>query len=82
MLFETLVKEYLNAEVLQEVNKLIDLKKSLSEVGLTKKIQVLNDYIDKTIEEIENALNDIDYDRNSGWEKLNEVFLSLVEKGI
>ena len=67
---------------MQEVNKLIDLKKSLSEVGLTKKIQVLNDYIDKTIVEIENALNDINYDRNSGWEKLNCIFLSLVEKGI
>ena len=82
MLFETLVKEYLSGEVLQEVNKLIDLKKSLSEVGLTKKIHVLNDYIDKTIVEIENALNDINYDRNSGWEKLNCIFLSLVEKGI
>lgn len=82
MLFETLVKEYLSGEVLQEVNKLIDLKKSLSEVGLTKKIHVLNDYIDKTIVEIENALNDINYDRNSGWEKLNGIFLSLVEKGI
>ena len=48
MLFEELVEEELEAELVPEVNKLLDMKKNLPEMGKAPRIQVINDYIERS----------------------------------
>lgn len=50
MLFEELVEEELEAELVPEVNRLLDMKKTLPEMGKAPRIQVINDYIESELQ--------------------------------
>ena len=52
MLFDELLDAVLEDALRPEVEKLLILKKSVPEIGLTPRIQLFNDYIDKSMPEI------------------------------
>lgn len=77
MLFEELVEEELEAELVPEVNRLLDMKKTLPEMGKAPRIQVINDYIESELQEVKVATEGIE-EQEVEWDGLNELFLRMV----
>ena len=79
MLFGVLMEKYLDDSVESDVEKLFELKINTLEIGEGKRFDRVNDYIDHSIEEIEAVIQSLPAARDTGWDKLNAVFLSLLE---
>jgi predicted nucleotidyltransferase len=79
MLFSELMETELEAEMIPVVNDLLDLKMNTPEVGEGKRIDKLNDYIDFQLSEIQHKIDSMSNEREADWQKLNDVFLRLVE---
>ncbi len=61
-----------------EVDRLLKIKQELPEMGLAPRVQILNDYIESTLEMIKNKADEIPA-KNQNWDLLNTYFLSLFE---
>lgn len=79
MEFHVLMEKYLDEDIKPDVEKLLDLKMNAPEITTGKRFDRVNDYLDKTIAEIEEILRELPYDRNQSWDELNEIFLKIVE---
>lgn len=77
MLFEELLDAELEDSLRPEVEKLLILKKSMSEIGLTPRIQLFNDYIDKSMPEMKKIAECI-YEGKHNWEPLDQVFNEII----
>ena len=77
MLFDELLDAVLEEVLRLEVDKLLILKKSVPEIGLTPRIQLFNDYIEKTMQEIKEAAEKV-YEEKSDWEPLDRTFLKVL----
>ena len=77
MLFEELVEEELKMELVPEVNRLLDMKKTLPEMGKAPRIQVINDYIERELHEIKVAAESIE-EQAVEWDGLNKLFLRML----
>ena len=55
------------------------MKQELPEMGLAPRIQILNDYIESSIDMIKKKADEIPA-KNQNWELLNRYFLSLFEQ--
>lgn len=78
MLFDELVEAELEGELRSELTRLLELKKTLPEMGLAPKIQVINDYIETVLPEIKTIAENIK-EKPSDWTALNELFLRIVK---
>lgn len=78
MLFHALMDKHLEVELVPDVKMLLDMKMNTSELGEGKRIDRINDYLDRTIEEIERAVMDLPQENALDWNELNEIFLSLL----
>lgn len=76
MLFSELMESELVPELKPEVERLLDLKINSPEVRMIPKIEVLNEYLDSSIEEINQIIAALPENPENGWEELNELFLS------
>lgn len=79
MLFSEML-HFLDENVRTEVDKLLELKSKTSELGLQPRIDGLNTYIEEQITIFERFVEEIESDYNSSWGKLNELFLSVLNK--
>lgn len=79
MLFDELVAAELDKELLPELERLLEMKKTLPEIGMAPKVQVFNDYIEKIMPEIKEAAGRME-ETETDWTFLNEVFLQFVDK--
>ena len=79
MLFSELMNECLDDELKPEINRLLEIKKQTSELGKGKRIDVINDYIEKELAEIEKKA-DIIENKYNDWEILNKIFLEILEQ--
>lgn len=79
MLFSELMAAELEDELKPEVEKLLKMKQELPEMGIAPKVQVLNHYIESTMDIIKNKADKMSGD-NHDWDLLNAFFLSLVEE--
>ena len=79
MLFSELMNECLDDELKPEINRLLEIKKQTSELGKGKRIDVINDYIEKELAEIEKKADMIENKYNN-WEILNKIFLEILEQ--
>ena len=79
MLFSELMNECLDDELKPEINRLLEIKKQTSELGKGKRIDVINDYIEKELAEIEKKADIIENEYND-WEILNKIFLEILEQ--
>lgn len=80
MLFSTLVDRCLDEEIKDEVAKLLELKKTTSELGQGQRIDIINDYIDKSLLEINDIIARIPNSKANAWDELNNIFLSIVNQ--
>jgi len=80
MLFDKLIEKYLDEEIKQDIINLINLKKTTPEMGIGKRIDKINSYIDRNIINIENELKNIPNEKSINWQELNKIFLSFVNK--
>ncbi len=79
MLFEELMYAELDEGLIPTVEKLLVMKKSMKEMGMAPKIQILNDYIEKMLPQLREKAEQMD-DERASWRPLNELFLRLVRK--
>ena len=77
MLFDELVDEELDENLRPELNRLLEMKKTLPEMGMAPKVQVFNDYIEKVMPEIKEAAELIE-ETEKDWKFLNELFLQFI----
>ncbi len=78
MLFSTLMDKYLEKSVRPDVEKLLDLKMKQPEIGEGNRFDRVNEYIDRTIETIEENIKLLPAAHDNSWDELNTVFLSLL----
>ena len=78
MLFRTLMDKYLDEDLKPDVEKLLDMKMNMPEIGEGKRFDRVNDYLDRNIEEIEGVIAGLPAEDARDWNELNEVFLSLL----
>ena len=78
MLFKTLMDKHLDESIKPDVETLLKMKMEMPEIGEGKRFDKVNDYLDRTIEEIEKIIAELPDKDTQGWEKLNEIFLKLI----
>ena len=77
MLFDDLVATELENELRPEINRLLEMKKTLPEMGMAPKIQIINDHIERTMPEIKRIAEGME-DVRSNWKELDELFLRMI----
>lgn len=77
MLFDELVKAQLEEKLKPELARLLEMKKTMSELGMAPKIQALNDYIEREMMVIKEMAEGIE-GKQVDWLLLNELFLRIV----
>lgn len=78
MLFEELAEAELDVFLRAEVERLLVMKRSMAEMDDVPRIQVLNDYIERSIPELRKVAEETEA-RRAAWDTLNEVFLKIVQ---
>ena len=78
MLFDELVAAELEEEIRPELNRLLEMKKSLPEMGIGEKVPVIDDYIECMMPKIK-ALAEGAEDKATEWTALNELFLRMIQ---
>jgi hypothetical protein len=76
--FQTLKEEFLDTPLKAAVDRLLDIKMHSPETNEGKRIDELNDYIDRSFAEVERELNDLPNERKENWEELDRLFLSVL----
>lgn len=79
MLFSELAEKYLDNEIKTEMDKLLDIKMKTPEITVGKRIDALNRYIDRNIEEMTDIVKEMPEEEGGDWEELNRLFLSLIK---
>ncbi len=78
MLFSELAEACLPSELIPTVGELIEKKMSTPEVGHGKRIDSLNDYIVRSIEELDSVCEALPKDEYIGWDELNRMFVKFI----
>lgn len=78
MLFSELAEACLAPELKPAVNELLRWKMATPEIGEGNRIDVINNYLDASIVEIENILTAYPPDESCSWEELNRIFLNIL----
>lgn len=78
MKFSELAESQLEEDMVLEINKLIDIKINSPEVKYIEKVDILNQYIEKNIEEIEKETKLLPNESITEWKELNTLFLETV----
>ena len=77
MLFDDLVEAELEDELRPELTRLLELKKTLPEMGMAPRIQIMNDYIERVMPEIKTIAETIEYNKLE-WSAINDLFFRMV----
>ena len=79
MFTKLLVTVTVTAEALvPAVTNLLQLKMETPEMGLGPRIDIINDYLDASIEEVNQLIQTFSDDERVTWDELNELFLKTV----
>ena len=78
MLFSTLADACLDEALVPAVTDLLRLKMETPEIGLGPRIDVINDYLDTSIEEVEQLIQTLPGDERVTWDELNHIFLDIL----
>lgn len=78
MLFSELVKEELPVSLSKEVEYLLELKMNNPEIKEIPRIDVINEYLDASIEDIKATVSAMCEEKNATWDELNRIFLDEV----
>lgn len=78
MLFDDLVEAELDTSLRPELDRLLEMKKTMPEVGQAPRIESLNKYIENIMPEMK-RLADYEEDITVEWAPLNEAFLNVLQ---
>ena len=78
VLFETLVNEVLEPDMVKLVNDLKEKKMQMNEYDEAPKISAINDYLEKQISHFKQLADTMKDDRNPDWERLDHLFMELL----
>ena len=78
MLFSTLADACLDEALVPAVTDLLRLKMETPEIGLGPRIDVINDYLDASIEEVDQLIQTLPDDEKVTWGELNHLFLDIL----
>lgn len=78
MRFSELANACLDQSLMPAVSDLLRLKIETPEIGLGPRIDVINEYLDSSIEEIDHFLQTYPSDEKITWDELNKLFLLTV----
>jgi len=78
MLFSALADACLDEALVPAVTDLLRLKMETPEIGLGPRIDIINDYLDASIEEVDRLIQAIPGDEKVTWDELNRLFLEAV----
>ena len=79
MEFHVLMEKYLDADLKPDVEKLLDLKMNSPEISVGKRFDRVNDYLDRTIAELEQIVATMSDDKLYAWDELNDTFLKIIK---
>lgn len=79
MLFSELAASQLPDYLEETVAKLLDLKMNLPEVKMIPRIDILNEYLDRSIEEVRALILQYPKETIQDWDELNKLFLTALE---
>jgi len=77
--FDELKKDYLPEYLISDVDRLLELKMDTPELGYGKRIDSLNDDLDRAIDRLSERSSKLDNKEYKQWDELNETFLELLE---
>lgn len=78
MLFSTLMEHDLDEEIRPDVEQLLSMKINTPEITEGKRFDRVNDYIERSFDEIEELIASQDIAQERSWEELNGAFLSIL----
>jgi hypothetical protein len=78
VLFSQLAESELDPAVKPYVDILLDMKINSPEVATGKRIDELNEYIERNIAEIDRMICETDKDTTADWNELNSIFLKIL----
>ena len=78
MLFRTLMDKYLDDDLKPDVEELLRLKTETPEIGEGKRMDRINDYLDRSIEEIGRRIEDLPPEKPRSWDDLDKLFLAAL----
>ena len=79
MLFSEMADACLEAELKPAVDDLVRRKMQTPEIGEGPRIDVLNEYIESSIEEIDVIIKALPEEHKRGWEELDQMFVRIIE---
>ena len=77
MLFSELAKAELPESLSVDVGYLLNLKMNNPEVKEIPRIDVINEYLDESIEDIKATVSVMYEEKNANWDELNKIFLEV-----
>ena len=80
MLFSTLMDKYLDDDLKPDVQTLLRMKMETPEIGEGRRMDRINDYLDRSIEEIGRRIEALPAEKPRSWEDLNKLFLAIVKE--
>lgn len=76
MLFSELMEAELDPALRPDVSRLLDLKMNATEIKTISRIESINSYLERSIEEVRGCIVQLPEDAERGWEELDRLFLS------
>ena len=77
MLFSELADACLDEDLVPAVSDLLRLKMETPEMGLGPRIDVINDYLDASIDEVDQLIQTLPGDERITWDELNHIFMDI-----
>ena len=81
MLFSELADACLDEDLVPAVSDLLRLKMETPEMGLGPRIDVINDYLDASIDEVDQLIQTLPGDERITWDELNHIFMDILGVG-
>ena len=79
MPFRELVDKYLDDSVREDVFELLDLKMNRPEIAEGKRFEKIDEYLNKSILDIEAQIKSVPDSHEQCWDELNKAFLSILQ---
>ena len=78
MLFSELADACLDEAPVPAISDLLRLKMETPEIGLGPRIDIINDYLDASIDDVDYLIQTLPDDERVTWDELNLIFLDIM----
>lgn len=79
VLFSELMDACLDEKMRPEIDELIRMKIETPEIGLIPRVDVINEYLIASIQEVEEKVSALPNQENANWDELNSLFLDMLQ---